>query len=185
VRLGNQVEFQPLDFFPFLYTSKASTAEREDGLEDFEPASQPHNLSSNACANCGLRIKANGSGIKCECGDKRETMQLARRNTHPTVKPLSVMAWLLKLVTPPGGIVVDPFAGSGTTLVAAASLGIRAVGIELDPSHVAIARARLANAVAATTPTRNGGVVTSSRRSSKRMPTATLPMFAAEVTECR
>ena len=108
-----------------------------------------------------------------------------RANIHPTliVKPLSVMAWLLKLVTSPGGIVLDPFAGSGTTLVAAASLGIRAVGIELDPAHVAIARARLANAVAATTPTRNGGVVTAPRRSSKRLPTATLPMFASEVRE--
>lgn len=67
----------------------------------------------------------------------------AVRNDHPTVKPLALMTWLLKLVTPPGGVVLDPFAGSGTTLVAARDLGIRAVGVELETRYCEIAAERL------------------------------------------
>lgn len=62
---------------------------------------------------------------------------------HPTQKPLGLMRWLVRLVTPPGGLVLDPFAGSGTTLTAAVAEGFRAVGCECDPEYVAIARARL------------------------------------------
>ena len=53
------------------------------------------------------------------------------RNPHPTAKPLALVAWLLTLGNPNGGLVLDPFLGSGTTLVAAKTLGMRAVGIEL------------------------------------------------------
>lgn len=65
-------------------------------------------------------------------------------NTHPTVKPLALARWLVRLVTPPAGRVLDPFAGSGTTLVAAAELGFAAVGIESNPAYVEVARGRLA-----------------------------------------
>lgn len=64
-------------------------------------------------------------------------------NTHPTVKPVALMAWLITLVTPPGGITLDPFAGSGTTLVAAAQNGFNYVGIDMLRAHVDIANARL------------------------------------------
>jgi hypothetical protein len=64
-------------------------------------------------------------------------------NTHPTVKPTKLMAWLVKLVTPRGGIVLDPFSGSGTTGVAAIGEGCDFVGIELCSEYAAIARARL------------------------------------------
>lgn len=64
-------------------------------------------------------------------------------NTHNTVKPLALMRWLCRLVTPPGGLVLDPFAGSGTTLVAARLEGLRAFGVELLPEHVDIAVRRL------------------------------------------
>jgi DNA modification methylase len=63
--------------------------------------------------------------------------------THPTVKPLDLMAYLCRLVTPPGGIVLDPFAGSGTTLKAAISEGFQAIGIERDPAYHAMAERRL------------------------------------------
>jgi hypothetical protein len=63
--------------------------------------------------------------------------------THPTVKPLDLMAYLCRLVTPPGGIVLDPFAGSGTTLKAAISEGFQAIGIERDPAYHAMAEQRL------------------------------------------
>lgn len=68
----------------------------------------------------------------------------ARRNPHPTVKPLDLMRWLVKLVTRRGGLVLDPFAGSGTTVHAALLDGCRAVGIERDPEMAAFARERVA-----------------------------------------
>lgn len=65
-------------------------------------------------------------------------------NIHPTVKPIAVMRWLCRLLTPPGGTVLDPFAGSGTTLLAAQAEGFEAVGIEMEAAHVEIINARLA-----------------------------------------
>jgi DNA modification methylase len=62
---------------------------------------------------------------------------------HPTVKPLALMRWLCQLVTPPGGTILDPFAGSGTTLQAAVELGFSAIGIELEAEHVADIHRRL------------------------------------------
>jgi site-specific DNA-methyltransferase (adenine-specific) len=64
-------------------------------------------------------------------------------NSHPTVKPLDLMAYLCRLVTPPGGLVLDPFMGSGTTGKAAMGEGFRFVGIERDPAYLAIAEQRL------------------------------------------
>jgi DNA modification methylase len=64
-------------------------------------------------------------------------------NNHPTVKPVNLVAWLLNLVSRPGDLILDPFAGSGTTLVAALKTGRRAIGIELDPAYVEIARQRI------------------------------------------
>jgi DNA modification methylase len=66
------------------------------------------------------------------------------RNHHPTVKPLALMEWLVRLVTPPGGHVVDPFAGSATTLCAAVRQGFQATGSELDADYIRIGRARIA-----------------------------------------
>jgi len=63
--------------------------------------------------------------------------------SHPTVKPLALMRWLVRLVTPPGGLVLDPFAGSGTTGQAAALEGMRAVLIEADPEHIGFIHKRL------------------------------------------
>jgi hypothetical protein len=66
-------------------------------------------------------------------------------NTHPTVKPLALMEWLILLVTPPGGRILDPFAGSCTTLLSAQRLDFDAVGIELDPHWCEVARKRIAD----------------------------------------
>ena len=65
-------------------------------------------------------------------------------NTHATVKPLALMRYLVRLVTPPGGVVLDMFAGSGTTLVAARQEGFRFLGCDADEGHVRIAQDRLA-----------------------------------------
>jgi site-specific DNA-methyltransferase (adenine-specific) len=64
-------------------------------------------------------------------------------NKHPTVKPLALMRWLIQLVTPPGGIVVDPFCGSGSTLVAAVQENFDSLGIDIDAAYCAMARQRL------------------------------------------
>jgi site-specific DNA-methyltransferase (adenine-specific) len=69
-------------------------------------------------------------------------------NHHPTVKPTDLMRYLCRLVTPPGGTVLDPFAGSGSTGKAAALEGFRFIGIEREAEYVEIARARIAAAVA-------------------------------------
>lgn len=67
-------------------------------------------------------------------------------NNHPTVKPTDVMRWLCRLITRPGGLVLDPFMGSGSTGVAAAEEGFRFIGIDLDPHHVEIAERRMRHA---------------------------------------
>lgn len=65
------------------------------------------------------------------------------RNPHPTVKPLALMRWLCRLVTPPGGLVLDPFCGSGSTGVAAVLEGFRFLGLEQDAEAVRVARLRI------------------------------------------
>ena len=72
-------------------------------------------------------------------GNERKTVY---RNTHPTVKPIDLMAWLVRLVTPPQGTVLDPFAGSGSTLVAAKREGFGFVGVELTDEYIPIIEAR-------------------------------------------
>jgi DNA modification methylase len=71
---------------------------------------------------------------------RRETKRV---NSHPTVKPTDLMAWLVRLITPPGGIVLDPFAGSGSTCVAARREGFFFIGIEQELEYVEIARKRV------------------------------------------
>jgi site-specific DNA-methyltransferase (adenine-specific) len=64
-------------------------------------------------------------------------------NNHPTVKPIELMKYLIKLITPPGGIVLDPFNGSGSTGCAAVELGHKYIGCELDPAYVEISHKRI------------------------------------------
>lgn len=71
------------------------------------------------------------------------------KNVHPTVKPIDLMAWLVRLVCPPSGVVLDPFSGSGSTLVAAKREGFQYVGFELSAEFAEIARARLGDDTAA------------------------------------
>jgi site-specific DNA-methyltransferase (adenine-specific) len=67
-------------------------------------------------------------------------------NNHPTVKPVSLMRWLVRLVTPKGGTVLDPFMGSGSTLIAADAEQFNAIGCELSPEYAAIAERRIRDA---------------------------------------
>lgn len=68
---------------------------------------------------------------------------LSWRNQHPTVKPVSLMSWLVRMVTPPGGTVLDPFLGSGTTAIAAIGCGFNWIGIEREAEYVELARQRI------------------------------------------
>ena len=65
------------------------------------------------------------------------------KNIHPTVKNIKLCEYLIKMVTPKGGIVLEPFAGSGTTLVACKRLGYQFIGIEKEPEYIKIINARL------------------------------------------
>jgi site-specific DNA-methyltransferase (adenine-specific) len=65
-------------------------------------------------------------------------------NVHPCVKPVDLMQWLCRLVTPPGGLILDPFCGSGSTGIAALAEGFRFIGMELDAEYVEMARRRIA-----------------------------------------
>ena len=78
---------------------------------------------------------------------KASKAERGKGNTHPTVKPVDLMRYLCRLVTPPGGTVLDPFAGSGSTGLGALAEGFRFVGIEQSEQYCEIAAARLAHAV--------------------------------------
>jgi len=117
----------------FFYCPKASRKEREAGLESFE-AHGPEVLVGRDPESAGAKNPRAGAGRQGE-----------RKNTHPTVKPTALMAYLARLVTPPGGLILDPFCGSGSTGVAAVSEGFDFVGIEMDPHYCDIARARIEN----------------------------------------
>ncbi|HEV8247529.1 MAG TPA: DNA methyltransferase [Polyangiaceae bacterium] len=125
------------DIAGFLYCAKAARAERDLGLDGFEPVSggEATNRKDGSAGTKSPRAGAGRNG--------------GARNTHPTVKPVALMRWLCRLITPPGGIVVDPFCGSGTTGIAALLEGLRFYGIELNDTHeepfASISRARIAH----------------------------------------
>jgi len=111
----------------FFYCAKASRKDRDEGLERFE--------------NRPAGVK-NESGRGFSDGDPYRA--ILRKNTHPTVKPTDLMRYLCRLVTPPGGTVLDPFLGSGSTGKAALLEGFRFIGIEREPEYFDIACARVA-----------------------------------------
>lgn len=117
----------------FFYTAKASRREREAGLDELEQKQRVFNGQSQSSSDY-----RSGS-----VEDKFTTSP--SRNHHPTVKPIALMRWLCRLVTPPGGLVLDPFNGSGSTGCAAVLEGFRYLGAELDAEYVEISRKRIAH----------------------------------------
>ena len=79
----------------------------------------------------------------CAKVGKKERNAGSTKNTHPTVKPIKLMTYLTKLITPPNGKVLDPFMGSGSTGMACAMQGFDFVGIDMDPDYVEISKARI------------------------------------------
>jgi hypothetical protein len=106
---------------------------------DVEPAMLPGSLPINS--DGGLRF---GYHAKASRRERNAGLPDGMTNVHPTVKSVSLMRWLVRLVTPPGGLVLDPFCGSGSTGCAAVLEGFQFVGIEQSEEYATIARARIA-----------------------------------------
>jgi hypothetical protein len=111
----------------FFYCAKASKADRDEGCEGLEER------------------ETNRYGEQGQGPLSQQTPRVTQRNRnhHPTVKPTALMQYLCRLVTPPGGVVLDPFMGSGSTGAAAMLEGFQFIGIEREAEYVAIARERI------------------------------------------
>jgi site-specific DNA-methyltransferase (adenine-specific) len=112
----------------YFYTAKASRAEKEGGLEH-------------------LPSKTTSDGRKKAANNAYQRGKTERKNNHATVKPISLMEWLCKLMSPPKGRILDPFMGSGTTGCAAVKNGFKFYGIDLDPDNEVIAKGRILQAL--------------------------------------
>ena len=111
----------------FFYCAKASSSERNEGCE-------------------ALQDKIGGGLCATVSGDSRTGNITIQKNNHPTVKPLRLMQYLIKLVIPPkDGVLLDPFCGSGSTILAAHNIGVKAIGIEKNAEYCEIAQARIRN----------------------------------------
>ena len=117
----------------FFYVAKVSKAEREAGLFTLPRVNAGELTGGRTEGSEGLASPRAGAGRTSG----------GRRNIHPTVKPLSLMRYLIRLVCPPDGIVLDPFMGSGSTGCAAVHEGKHFVGVELGAEHFNIADARI------------------------------------------
>ncbi|QTA82702.1 SAM-dependent DNA methylase [Desulfonema limicola] len=112
--------------YPFLHVPKPSKKEKEAGLDDFE----------------AKRVSDGRKKINDTAFQRDATL---RRNTHPTVKPIKLMSYLITMGSREGDIVLDPFAGSGTTCIASKILNRRYIGIEMNPEYHEIAVQRIKN----------------------------------------
>ena len=110
----------------FFYCAKASKKDRDEGMEGFDG------------------VKTN-DGRKVDADNAFQRGASVRKNSHPTVKPTALMAYLCRLITPTGGVVLDPYMGSGSTGKAAVREGFSFVGCELDKDYFDIATARVTN----------------------------------------
>ena len=111
----------------YFYCAKASKNDRDEGLDEFE-----NKITQGMRSNAGPAL----------VGDN-ESGRTNRKNNHPTVKPTELMRYLCRLVTPKGGVVLDPFMGSGSTGKAAVAEGFSFVGIEMNENYFDIACARI------------------------------------------
>lgn len=126
----------------FYYVAKPSRRERDRGCDDLVAATGGE-ATSRKDGSAGLKNPRAGAG---RTG--------GARNIHPTVKPVELMRWLVRLVTPPGGTVLDPFCGSGTTGMACRFEGREFIGIERESQYVEIARRRIGSVKKRRTPER-------------------------------
>lgn len=121
----------------FFYVAKASQQERNFGLNGFE--------EKQTVGGGGLtaELREDGSLETASAGGKFGSIKALQSNVHPTVKPVKLMQYLVRMITPPNGIVLDPFSGSGTTGIACKIDGFNYVGLELDQDYCDIAQSRI------------------------------------------
>jgi len=117
------VSLFPNESSRFFYCAKASSAERNKGLDDCE----------------SYKVKDGRTALVDNPFQRGETL---RKNTHPTVKPIKLLRYLCKLITPPGGLIMDPFAGSGSTGLAAKEENLNCVMIDISSEYCEIAMRR-------------------------------------------
>jgi site-specific DNA-methyltransferase (adenine-specific) len=113
----------------FFYCPKATKKDRDEGCDELETKEKPAHMRTG-----------NGTGDTSMTDGFQATQ---RKNTHPTVKPTELMRYLCRLITPPGGTVLDPFNGSGSTGKAALKEGFSYIGIEKEAEYLRIAEARI------------------------------------------
>jgi DNA modification methylase len=141
-REGGSKTFPVFHYFP-----KPSPSEKNAGCEGL-PVLTPEDMTGRKTGSAGLVMTHDDGSPKANA--YAGTSGKARENHHPTVKSIALMRWLLKLITPPNGVVLDPFMGSGTTGCGAVLEGFRFLGIDKDADgkgnplgYVRISRARL------------------------------------------
>jgi site-specific DNA-methyltransferase (adenine-specific) len=114
----------------FFYCAKASKRDRNEGLDAFEARRDADRVTDDGVGGDNPRNRSNNAKV----------------NHHPTVKPTELMRYLIRLVTPVGGVLLDPFTGSGSTGKAATLENCHFIGIEQNAEYAAIAEARIAHA---------------------------------------
>jgi DNA modification methylase len=127
----------------FFYCPKTSKADRDHGCDAME--AKGRTFAFQRCCICGKQ-KVNVPGSACKCLNPQWVEAVhhsPNRNFHPTVKPTELMRYLCRLVTPKGGVVLDPFTGSGSTGRGAILEGFRFIGCEMDADYIKIAEARI------------------------------------------
>lgn len=133
----------------FFYCAKSSQQDRNEGLGDMDDKiSGIKNTSGRSyktkCRLCEKEIRYDGRENRCLCENPEEYYpEIKSKNHHPTVKSTSLMRYLCRLITPPNGIILDPFAGSGSTGKGALQEGFRFIGIEREIDYCEIANKRM------------------------------------------
>lgn len=126
-RMLAKLDYDEEDYQLMFYVSgKATIADRDEGLDKFE-----------------LKQKAGEYCISAHNGENRLEKSIKRKNIHPTVKPTKLMMWLCKLITPAGGLIYDPFSGSGSTGKGAIIEGYNFIGTEMECEYSEIANVRV------------------------------------------
>lgn len=135
----------------FFYSPKVSKKERNMGLENMEDKPRPGQSdkglysSSPYCIDCGKTVNGTNDHSNCKEGLEYRPSTTTTKNTHPTVKPKELMKYLIKLVSPPNAVILEPFLGSGSTGIAAKELGFIStfIGIEKEQEYMDIAKQRI------------------------------------------
>ena len=161
-RFPSNVLGEIADYQKYFYCPKVSRKERHIGFdpdisrkqmveimggywanEDGTPKSQGEESKMCWTPETGLIFAHGVTHEYAKWCEKNNIPQGNVGNNHPTVKPIELMKYLIKLITPPGGVVLDPFNGSGSTGCAAVELGFEYIGCELDPAYVEITKKRI------------------------------------------